>query len=234
MKFEIYCDESRPDLFTTKLRKSDQFLMIGGLWIPAEKREEIKSKLRELKQKHNMNSQIKWVKVSLNRLIFYKDLIDLFMSFGGYLRFRCIAVEIDNLNLIKYHSNDQELGFYKFYYQLIHHWIKDFNEYKIFTDIKTNRQKNRLQVLQRVLSNANLSSRITSVQALPSKEVVLIQLTDFLLGVISSKLNCSIKENGAKDQVIRYLEKKLGRILSSTNKSEQKYNIFKIDLEGGW
>ena len=34
MKFEVYCDESRPDLFFNENKTAQQFLMIGSLWLP--------------------------------------------------------------------------------------------------------------------------------------------------------------------------------------------------------
>jgi len=45
MKFEVYCDEALPDLFTSKNPRSE-YLMIGGLWIPAELRNEVKSRVK--------------------------------------------------------------------------------------------------------------------------------------------------------------------------------------------
>jgi len=234
MKFEIYCDESRQDLFTTKKEKKDKYLLIGGLWLPSYMRKPIKTKINELKQKNRLLNEFKWTKVSPNRSYFYQELIDVFMAFGLDLRFRCIAVEADKVNLELYHDNDHELGFYKFYYQLLNHWIHDFNEYRIFTDIKTNRVKRRLKTLHSILSNSNLYSKIVSVQALPSSEVVLIQLADFLLGAVSSKLNNSIKPEGTKYNIIERLENRLGREIEHTPRSEQKFNVFKINLTGGW
>lgn len=39
MKFEIYCDEAFPDLFTSRSPRA-RYLMIGSLWLPSEKRAE--------------------------------------------------------------------------------------------------------------------------------------------------------------------------------------------------
>lgn len=234
MRFEIYCDESRQDVLTTKKEKRDKYMLIGGLWLPYSYREDIKSKIKKLKESYNIHGEIKWSKVSPNRISFYENLVTLFTSFGLDLRFRCIVVEADKVDLLIYHDNDQELGFYKFYYQLIHHWIYDFNEYRIFTDIKSNRKRDKLKVLHDVLTNSNLTSKIVSIQALPSKEVVLLQLVDFFLGAVSSKLNCSIRTDGAKSQIIKQLEIKLNRPIEQTSKTEQKFNVFKINLQGGW
>ncbi len=67
MKFDVYCDESRPDLLSSSNPRA-RFMVIGSLWLPRETRGALKSAIHEL-------------------------------------------------------------GFYKFYDQLLHHWILDFNEY---------------------------------------------------------------------------------------------------------
>lgn len=236
MNFEIYCDESQPDIFWSKSPDKPRYLMIGGLWLPAELRSELKHSIAELKKRYGFHSEIKWHKVHAGREAFYRSLIDLFCSHGEELRFRCIAVEAVKVNMVKFHDNDCELGFYKFYYQLIKHWIDDFNDYRIFCDEKSNRVGERLKVLQRTLGCANVTSRIISVQALPSQEVALIQLVDFLLGMVSARMNSGLRPGGCKERLVQDLERRLveGRPLTPTGKSEKKFNIFKIDLRGGW
>lgn len=232
MKFEVYCDEAHPDVFTSANPRG-QYLMIGSLWLPAGLREEIKQKVVELRQRHHAWGEIKWSKVSPNRQDFYIELIDLFFSYGDNLRFRCIAVDRQQVDLAL-HENDSELGFYKFYYQLLHHWILDFNEYRIFCDAKTNRDPKRLPVFQRCLTHANLSSEIQSIQSLPSREVILIQMADLLLGAASSRLNGTLQQGAAKTAVVQRLEAALGHRLAPTHKGEEKFNIFQIRLKGGW
>lgn len=233
MKFEVYCDEAMPDLFTSK-KPGGRYLMIGSLWLPADLRTEVKDKVRVTREKHNTWGEIKWSKVSPSRLPFYLDLIDLFESYGLDMRFRCIAVDHTQVNM-ELHDNDKELGFYKFYYQMLHNWILDFNEYHIYCDAKTNRDPQRMQVLKRCLFFSNLSSEIKTVQSLPSGQVVMIQLCDLLLGAASSRLNNTLKEGSAKETLVMRLESHLGREkLESTSRSESKYNIFRIRLLGGW
>lgn len=232
MKFEVYCDEANPDVITSQKPKA-RFLMIGSLWLPSDLRQEIKCRIKGLRARHGVWGEIKWTKVSPSQIDFYTELVDLFISYGDNLRFRCIAVDRTQLDL-SLHDNDGELGFYKFYYQMIHHWILDFNEYTIFCDAKSNRDIRRLPVLQRCLSKANLSSCIGGVQFLPSKEVVLIQMTDLLLGAASSRINETLREGTAKAAIVQRLESALGRALAPTYKTEEKFNIFKIRLQGGW
>ncbi len=232
MQFEVYCDEAFPDLFTSEKPKA-RYLMIGSLWLPAELRDEVKAKIAMLRERHNAWGEIKWSKVSPSRLGFYLDLVEMFFGYGNQVRFRCIGVDRDQSD-VDLHDGDQELGFYKVYYQVLHHWILDFNTYRIFCDLKTNRDNQRFQKLKRVLGNANLSADVECVQALPSKQVVLIQLTDLLLGAASSRINETLRRGTAKESVVLDLEERLGRRLAPTYRSERKFNIFKIDLRGGW
>ncbi len=233
MKFDIYCDESYPDLLASKSPPA-KFLVIGSLWLPRDRREQFKSALHELRDRYLVGGEFKWQKVSPSRSKFYQELVDWFFDCGELLRFRCVAIDHTEVNLIKYHENDQELGFYKFYYQLLHHWILDFNEYSVFCDFKTNRSPDRLHVLEQCLGRANLSSRITNVQALRSEESVLIQLSDVLTGLAAARLNNSLKPQAFKRILAEYLEKRLGSRLGPTNRDEQKFNVFSMRLEGGW
>lgn len=232
MRFEVYCDEANPDVLTSAAPRA-RHLMIGSLWLPAELRDDIKSRIQALRVRHTAWGEIKWSKVSPNRATFYQELIDLFLGYGENLRFRCIAVDYTQLDMAL-HDNDCELGFYKFYYQLLHHWVLDFNEYRIFCDAKTNRDPKRLQVLSRCLSRANLTSSISDIQSLPSHEVVLIQFCDLLLGAASSRINQSLNAGTTKAELVARLEAGLNRPLAPTHKTEEKFNIFKIRLQGGW
>ena len=233
MDFDVFCDESHPDLLASK-NSSAQYLLIGSLWMLSEDRENFKSSIHALREKHKIGPEFKWEKVSYSRLAFYKDLISWFWSQGERLRFRCIVVDKKKVDLVHYHQNDQELGFYKFYYQLLHHWIADFNNYHIFCDFKTNRRRDRLHTLKECLECVNLSAQIAGVQATRSDESVLLQLVDVLTGLISASLNHSCGHSSAKQQAISFFEQQLNHPIAPSSNSEKKCNIFKIDLGGGW
>ncbi len=229
MKFDVYCDESRPDLFSSE-SPSATYLVIGSLWVPREDRAPLKASIHALRDRHKIGPEFKWQKTSPARLSFYQALIDLFFSQGDRLRFRCIAVDRREVDLERYHNDDQELGFYKFYYHLLLHWIDDFNEYTIFCDHKRNRNMRRLHVLQRCLANANRSATIAAVQGIPSHESVLIQIADVLTGAAAARLNKSTTPNSAKERLIQFLEFKLGHQIGPTPRGPTKFNVFVIAL----
>jgi hypothetical protein len=63
---------------------------------------------------------------------------------------------------------------------------------------------------------------------------VLIQFCDVLLGAASSRINQTLNAGTAKADLVERLEKGLGRRLAPTHKTEEKFNVFKIRLLGGW
>ncbi len=230
MKFEVYCDESCPEVLFD--RSAHKFLVLGSLWFPSEFRNEFKSAIDAIKEKHNYKLEIKWNKVSPKTLGFYEDLIDYYFKTEN-LRFRALAVEAEKINLVKFHSGDAELSFYKFYYQMLHKWIHDFNKYEIFLDYKRNKQRTRLKKLKEALINSNLSSEIKNVQALPSTQSLGIQLCDLLLGAVNGKFNESIT-SASKLKIITKIESNIGSPISPTSKNNTSFNVFNIKLQGGW
>ncbi len=233
MEFDVYCDESYPDLFTSE-RPQARFLVIGGLWLRTSDRDSLKQTIHVLREQHKIGGEFKWGKVSSSRLAFYTDLIDFFFGQGKKLRFRCIVVDSQRVDLVRFHEGDQELGFYKFYYQMLHHWISDFNDYSIFCDFKANRIPSRLHTLKRCLDCTNLSASIKNVQAVRSDESVLVQLADVLTGATASRINEKLRSNSAKAQLVETIEARLGHKVWPTVRSENKFNVFKISLDGGW
>lgn len=229
-KYEVYCDEANPDVLTSE-RPRVQHLMIGSLWLPAEIRDELKVRVGELREQYRVWGEIGWSKIAPSREAFFIALADLFLEYGNKLRFRCIAVNHAEIDL-GLHDHDAELGFYKFYYHLLHPWILPRNEYRILCDIKSNRDPKRLPVLTRCLARANPASNIVNTQSLPSREVVLIQLCDVLLGAAHSRLNKTLNPSTAKAAFVQRLEAGLGRQLLPTYQTEDKFNVFKIRFGG--
>jgi len=81
------------------------------------------------------------------------------------------------------------------------------------------------------LENANISSQIKILQALPSHENVFIQMTDLLLGAVNAKFNQQVSGD-SKKKVLECIENRLTHKITATSKGYTKFNIFKIDLAG--
>lgn len=230
MNFDIYCDESCQEVF--KDPKAHKYMILGGLWMPLDFRDEFKKNIKQYKLEHKYFSEIKWNKVAPSSLNFYKSIINYFFTEDN-LRFRAITIESSKIDFVKFSEGDAELNFYKFYYQLIHLWLLDFNVYNIFLDYKINKERSRIKDLKRVLGLSNISSEIKNVQSLPSKESLGIQLADLLIGSISGKFNSELTSK-AKIDIINSIEKHLGKPIEPTPKFKEKFNVFNINLRGGW
>lgn len=231
MDFEVYCDESGLEALTRK--DAHLYTAIGGIWITSENRDTMKKGILEIKKQYKLKGELKWQKFSPKYFELYKDTIDFFFN-AEYIRFRIVLIEACLIDNIKFNNEDAELGFYKFYYQLLHHWIFDFNSYDIFLDLKINRNKGRLNELRKVLSNSNLTSDVKQVQGLPSEQSLGIQLADVLTGLTTAKFNGKLTSK-AKLDLIKYVEETyLSKPITATPKWEEKFNVFKINLKGGW
>jgi len=231
MQFEIYCDESSHERLVKEPERRDGFFFIGGIWIPAEQRARMKESIRNLQNIYETHGEVKWNRVCPSRLPIYEALVDEF--FESPARFRSVAIDCRKVDLVKYDNADAELGFYKFYYQLLHHWINDFNDYSVFVDFKVNRLPSRLRTLHEVLSNANLSARVLRVQAVASDESPLIQLVDVLTGAVGHKFHRHAG-SAAKAAIVGRIERHLNRAIVPTGPWEQKFNVFQMNLQGGW
>ncbi|MFA5240728.1 MAG: DUF3800 domain-containing protein, partial [Phycisphaerae bacterium] len=104
MEIDVYCDESRPDLLSSN-KPLFRYMCIGSLWLSSENRLRFKQKIHQLRDSRKYGGEFKWQKVSDTKMDFYKDLVDWFWAQGSELRFRCIAVDHEKVDLSQYHGN---------------------------------------------------------------------------------------------------------------------------------
>lgn len=100
-KFNVYCDES------CHLENDGQTAMVlGAVWSPENKRTEINTRLREIKNRHKVGNdfEAKWTKVSPSKLNLYMDLIDYFFD-DDDICFR--ALVIPNKNILEHEQHQQ-------------------------------------------------------------------------------------------------------------------------------
>ena len=230
MKYEIYCDESCWEALYDK--DSHRFAAIGGIWIPAEKRQEIKTHITNLKTKYSLYGEMKWNHISPKSVEMYKELVNMFFD-DDQIRFRAICIKAAEVNHERFNAGNGELGFYKFYFQLIHHWMLMGNSYQVFVDYKTNGYQHRVQELGAILNNTS-TAQLTQIQALPSEESVLIQLADVMTGAVASAFNSFKLQSAAKQSIRELIEKRLGHGIQGTPAVEAKFNVFNINLRKDW
>lgn len=230
MKIDIYCDESRLEFLESK---DDGFMVIGSLWLLREKRDMLKKEMKILKQKYNFNVEIKWTKISYKMLDFYKELIDIFAHYQEFHFFKAIVVDTSKINF-KYHQNNSDIGFYKFYYQVLVHKMNTtskYHDYYIYVDDKTNKIYKPLPLLKKVLNNAIYTGNVKIIEPRDSFENIFIQYVDVLVGLVSYGYNIHDKKC-AKKELYEYACNQLKIPLNQkTVKNKQPFNIFEIDLD---
>lgn len=156
----------------------------------------------------------------------YKDLIDYF--FATDLQYRAIVIDKSKLKHTQFRQTHDDF-YYKMYYQLIQKKLSPEYNYNIYLDIKDTRSAQKVNGLKEYLNSHFVSVR--HLQNIRSYESELMQLTDIITGALSYYLR---KENKviAKNKIVDRIAQHAGQVLNqSTARSEQKFNLFFIDLK---
>jgi hypothetical protein len=113
--FNIYCDES-----CHLQHDHQQVMVLGAVWCPLEKTREIAKRIREIKQRHNLSPafEVKWIKVSPVKKLFYLDLMDYFFD-DDDLHFRALIVPDKSQLRHEDFAQDHDTWYYKMYFDLL-------------------------------------------------------------------------------------------------------------------
>ncbi len=228
MEYVIYCDESRHDGIA-----KNKYMAIGGLWVPAETKPTLTREFRDLCRSVGLKAEVKWSKVSTNKLEAYKQLVDFFIKHPE-LRFRVIVIEHSKLDYTRFHGSDKELGFYRFYYEMLEKWIEPGNQYLILLDYKNNKGADRYTTLRTILERTVKGKAwIKDLTIINSAETPLAQLCDLLTGAVAASW-CCIREGTAKAKLASHIAQGIGHetlVFESPGPAPNKLNIFRIRLQ---
>src|SRR3990167_10014888 len=132
--FNIYCDES-----CHLENDNKKYMVLGAVWCPLDKTQEIATRIREIKEKHfdSRYRETKWNKVSPAKLEFYIDLIDYFFDEAN-LHFRAIIADKSNLDHGRFQQSHDD-WYYKMYFSLLKIILNPKSNYRIYIDIKDTR-----------------------------------------------------------------------------------------------
>ena len=226
MSYTVYCDESRHDG-----SPKNPYLAIGGLWVPTELKSALTKELRALCKAQGLGAELKWSKVSEQKLTAYQAVIDFF--FAHDLRFRVILVEQAKLDYAKFKEGDDELGFYTFYYEMLIKWLHQPVAYNLLLDFKKNKGADRYQLLERCLKHKMpVGATLSGLNVIDSADSPLAQLADILIGATAATW-CDSPLARPKGRLATYIAQKAGRSslkIVDTSPVFSKLNIFKIDL----
>lgn len=224
--FNIYCDES-----CHLQHDHQQVMVLGAVWCPLEKTREIAKRIREIKQRHGFTSmfEVKWVKVSPAKKLFYIDLIDYFFD-DDDLHFR--ALIIPNKSKLRHNdfAQDHDTWYYKMYFDLLKVLLAPHAEYRIYLDIKDTRSAIKVEELHTVLCNNMYDFErkiIKRIQTTRSHEVEQLQLADLLIGAIGYA-NRGLETNQGKVALVDRMRVRSNYNLTKTTLlREDKVNLFR-------
>lgn len=228
MLYAVFCDES------CHLQKdSSSIMVLGAMYCLNEKKKQIYSDIRAIKEKHGLNSrfEIKWTKVSESKIEFYLELLDYFWN-NSDLHYRgLVATGKDKLNHAKYNNDDYDLWYYKMYFRTLDPIIQQENEYHILVDIKDTKGGKRIRKLKEVMCN-NIydfnSEVITHIGQINSAESEILQLADLLNGALAYHHRKLENGNMANQGKVKFVEalRKRQNIDMQTSRRESKFNLF--------
>lgn len=223
--YNIYCDES-----CHLENDHQQVIVIGAVWCPLDKKDEVFHRIREIKIRHGLHPdfEIKWTKVSQAKVTFYLDVMDYFFD-DDDLHFRALIVpDKGKLNHERFKQSHDDF-YYKMFFDMLKVILNPTEKYRIYIDYKDTHGAEKVRRLHDVLCNNMYDfsrSIIERVQTVCSKEVQLIQLADLLIGAISYT-NRKLSANQGKKQLVERMIQRSGYSLTrSTLLLEKKVNLF--------
>ena len=232
----IYCDES-----CHLQNDKEPVMVIGAVYCPIEKKEEIFERLYSFKIKHNLIPknkkndkdnrpyyELKWNKVSKSKIEYYKDVINYFFD-DDDLQFRVLVVS--NKTDIDYDkfNHTHDTFYYKMYFGMLKAILNPENSHHIYIDIKDTKSKEKVHKLEQVLRNDKYDYSkeiIKKVQQVRSHEVEILQLADLLVGA-TAYVNRGLANSKAKNELINLIKHRSKYSLTkSTLLKERKFNVF--------
>jgi len=92
--YHIYCDESR--------QTSERFMIIAGIRLRANGESAIKGMFDDYRDLYAMHAELKWGKVSPNKLAEYKRFLDYFLTLNtaDQLHFKCMCWAATSLTIV--------------------------------------------------------------------------------------------------------------------------------------
>ena len=215
--FNKYCDES------CHLENDHKnYMFLGYVSCAYNQVKTHTDSIKDLKDSHKFNAEIKWNKVSMSKLKFYLKLVDYF--FSSDLKFRAIGIDKD-----KTHCEDFDDYYYRLYHNLLIHDINITHTYNVYLDIRDTLSSYKVKRLKESL---NITYGVfRNVQNINSKESLLLQLADFILGALSYEKNDAKKQNEAKRIILERIKKRANGRWFDDSTDNNDTNTFFIELD---
>tara|TARA_B100000614_G_C14327645_1_gene403253 strand:+ start:32 stop:532 length:501 start_codon:yes stop_codon:yes gene_type:complete len=165
------------------------------------------------------------------------------MNNNDTLHFKCLIIDTHKINHKKYNAGDKEIGFYKFYYQLILHCFStQYKTARFIVKLDKRVSSYSLDDLKNVLNNGfnkKVGKRVypfANVEAVDSKKSEIMQLNDIILGgigYIKNGFHSLVGSKKAKVDLADYIQNKSGIYTFDvdTPYKQQRFKIWNFKLK---
>ncbi|MEW5799103.1 MAG: DUF3800 domain-containing protein [Bacteroidota bacterium] len=239
--YHIYCDESR--------QSKDRYMVLGGIVMEHTEILRFADTMKKFRQEQKMTAELKWSKVSTQKLPEYKRFVDYFFALNNtnYIHFHSIIIDNHQVNHKKFNKGDKELGFYKFFYQLLLHcfgkiYCTSTNNVRLFVHLDNRQTKYKLSTLKTILNNGMakkfsiLYRPFVAVEPVESKISDLLQISDIILGAMGYQKNgyhLLAESKKGKIELAEYIASSAGlkTLTENTLKSNQRFTIWNFRLQ---
>lgn len=225
----IYTDESC-HLESKTVTEDNRFMVIGGISCPEEQKQAVFQEIKRIKEENKINrfSEVKWTKITCNKLAVYEKLVRYFFSCDA-LSFRAIVIDKKQLKHDDFsHTHDQ--FYYKMYWQMLEWFVDPSHRYGIYLDLKDTQGYLKVKKLHEVLCHSHHDfdrQVIEKIQEIRSHENVLTQLVDILIGGVSYANRYHTGGKSHSKQKIVTLIKELSEfsLVNTTSFGSRKFNL---------
>lgn len=192
---EIFVDESS--------QTQHRYLLLGGIIVLGgpDAAKEIRNLLSEKKAELRVDSELAWTKVSRNKALAYRTIVDNIFQRNKEIHFHCTVIDTTKVDNQKFNFGSREVGFNKEIYQLLMKFARLYNPRKFLVYLDKRSTQDDPRELLTILNNGwqkhVRSNNIETTEKLPfrrltfrkSHDEVFIQICDLFLGAIAYQLN---------------------------------------------
>lgn len=202
--YNFYCDESG-------IHGGGDFY-IGAIYCSPERANILRSKFSEVRNQYECKKEMKWTKVSASMLEAYSAFARVFLD-DLFAKF--VLMRVKRGTFWRAWGPNEEERFFKTYYVFLRMNMSRYCRYAVYVDNKPSKSY-RWNSLRFAIQNAAYrdyevqKKQIYSLEAISSKEDDLLQMTDILMGSLTSNATAS-----AKVQLSEYVSQNVNKVVPS-------------------
>jgi len=205
--------------------------------------------MAKFREEQYMTAELKWQKVSNQKFPQYRRFVDYFFALNGSRKahFHALMLDSHQFDHTAFNKGDKEIGFYKFYYQLLLNCFgKTYCEYDPdarFAVVLDNRNTSyKLEDLRKILNNGmqkkhGISTRpFNTIEPRCSKSSEVLQINDIILGAVGFHKNSReliADSRQAKKDLANYIAEQAGlpNLKVSTPQNQTRFTLWNFRLQ---